>query len=219
MKELKRGVKTEDKFQRTMKNVLKYIVLHRETSILIGIGIIGALVGMGYFLSTGEVIKPEAELMQTQAISFISMGRFQEAENLFTELSEKHSNTRPGKVALYYLGVINYHTQRFPEALDYFDKFLRKEGKDYILTPSARFGAGYAAEGLKDYERALRYYEEIVKDRNSPFYFLGMLALGRIKGILGRYEEAIQTLQKLLKANPPYEIASEAKFYLGYFNR
>uniref|UniRef100_A0A7C4XDW4 Tetratricopeptide repeat protein n=1 Tax=candidate division WOR-3 bacterium TaxID=2052148 RepID=A0A7C4XDW4_UNCW3 len=219
MRDLKRGIKTEDSFQRMMERIIKYIIKHRETSIWVGVGIIGVIVALVYLLSSGEAHKPEADLLSTQGISMLSMGRVKDAEDILLSLTQKYSNTRPGKIALYYLGVINYHTGRFSEALDYFDKFLSKEKNDYLLTSSAQLGAGCSAEGLKDYQRALKYYESITKSKDSPFYLLGMLALGRIKGINGDTKGAIEILNELLKKNPPPEIANEAKYYIGYFNR
>lgn len=219
MRDMKRGVKKEDTFQRTMEKVIKFVVRHRETTIWIGIGIIAVIFIIGYLLYPSEKINPEAEMLYTQAINLINIGRLQEAENFFLELTEKYGDTRPGRVAYYYLGVINYNTARFNEALDYFDKFLAREKKDFLLTPSAQYGAGCSAEGLKDYERALKYYESITKNKDTHFYFLGMLALGRINGILGNTDKARETLQKLLEMNPPQDIMNDAKFYLGFFNK
>ncbi|MEO0227157.1 MAG: tetratricopeptide repeat protein [candidate division WOR-3 bacterium] len=216
---MKRGIKSEDSFQQFVERVIKYIVRHKETSIWLGIGIIGGIVFLVYFLTNTEADSPEADLLHTQAISMLSMGRVQEAENVFRELTEKYLGTRPGKIALYYLGIINYHTGRFAEALDYFNRFLGKVSNDHLLTPSAYFGAGCAAEGLKDYERAMKYYEKIARNKDSPFYFWGMLAWGRLTGLCGNPQKAIEILEELIKQNPPYDVISDAKYYIGYFNR
>lgn len=219
MRDMKRGVKTEDEFQTLMQKVIKYIVRHRETSIWFGVAVVLGIGLLVYFLSQGEEQKPEAELLHTQAIGLISSGRFQEAENVFLQLTEKFPNTRSGKIGFYYLAVINYHKGQFDEALNYFDKFLSKEKQDYLLAPSALFGAGCAAEGLKEYTKALDYYEKITKDKDSPFYFPAMLAYGRINGILGNYSKAREILKDLLTQNPPMDILNDAKFYIGYFNK
>jgi len=219
MRDMKRGVKTEDTFQRTMEKVIKFIVQHRETAIWIGVGVILAVFAIAYFSFPKDKVNPEAEMIYTQAINFVNIGKLQDAENYFLQLTEKYGNTRPGRVAFYYLGVLSYHTNQFSEALDYFDKFLSKEKKDPLLTPSAQFGAGCSAEGLKDYERALNYYEKVAKNKDSHFYYLGMLAWARINGVLGNTEKAHEILQKLLEQNPPQDVASDAKFYIGYFNK
>ncbi len=219
MQQIKRGVKSEDEFIGTIQKLLKYIVRHRETSIWIGGGIVVGFVILIYFFSKSEPQKPEADLLQTQAIGYMTSGNIQEAENILLQLTEKYQNTRPGKIGLYYLGVLYHHTGRFAEALDYFDRFLQKEKNDYLLTSSALLGAGSAAEGMKDYEQALNYYARIIENKDSKFYLPGMLAYGRVSGIIGDTQKAKEILEKLLEQNPPTDIANDAKFYLGFFNK
>lgn len=217
MRTIKRGKKTEDEFISTVEKIMRFIVRHRETSIWIGISILVAVVVIFYFLPKGEQQNPQAELLYTQSIGLLSAGRLQEAENFLLQLTQEYQNTRPGKLAFYYLGVASYHTGRFDESLNYFDEFLNLVKNDYLLTPSARYGAGCAAEGLKDYERALGYYEKIVKDKDSPFYLQAMLAYGRVNGLLGNTEKAKKIFENLLAENPPQDIDADARFYLGYF--
>jgi len=219
MRQIKRGVRTEDEFVSTIQKIIKYIVRHRETSIWIGIGVIAAAVAITYFFSSSEQQDPKADLLNTQAIGLMSAGQFQDAENVLLDLTKKFQNTRPGKVGFYYLGVLYYHTGRFEESRNAFDKFLSLQKSDFLLVPSALIGAGNAAEGMKDYERALRYYERVIKDKNSQFYFQGMLAYGRINGIIGKIERAREVFNNIVEQNPPPDIAADAKFYLGYFNK
>ena len=80
-------------------------------------------------------------------------------------------------------------------------------------------GAGSAAEGLKDYERALKYYEELARNEKSPLYPWGMLAYGRVLGLLGNMEESKKVLEDLLAQNPPQDVVADVNFYLGYFNQ
>ncbi|MCK4250499.1 tetratricopeptide repeat protein [candidate division WOR-3 bacterium] len=218
MRQIKRGHREEDEFRKIMKKFIKYVVRHRETSILVGIVILVGISFLVFTLSKSEQQNPAADLLHTQAMGLISMGRLQEAENILLDLTTRYQNTRPGKIGIYYLGTIYYHTGRFDESLENFDKFLSLQKKDYLLVPSALFGAGCSAEGLKDYERALGYYERAIKDKKSPFYFMGMLAYGRTNGLVGNTDKAREILKDLVAQNPPSDIANDARFYIGYFN-
>jgi tetratricopeptide (TPR) repeat protein len=219
MRQIKRGHYREDEFQSTMEKVMKYAVRHKEKSILVGAGALAAIVLIILFVGRGEQSNPQADLLHTQAIGLMSAGRIQEAEGVLTDLTQKFQNTRAGKIGLYYLGVIAFHTGRFSEALDYFDKFLGETKNDYLLTPSALMGAGSAAEGLGNYEKALTYYEKLTHDKKSPMYSSGLLAYGRVKGLLGDTAKAKEILNGLLEDEPPADIAADARFYLGYFNQ
>ena len=218
MRQMKRGHQEEDEFRKLMNKFIKLIVHHRETSIIAAIVVIGIITLLLYRLSSGEQQRPEADLIHTQTIGLITMGRFQEAENLLQDLTQRFENTRPGKIGFYYLGMIYYHSARFEEALTNFEKFVKLQKNDYLLIPSALFGAGCCAEALKDYERALGYYEKIIKNKESPFYYLGMLAYGGITGLLGDKEKAREILKGLIEQNPSRDIESDARYYIGYFN-
>ncbi len=219
MRNIERGHEKEDEFRSLMQKVIKYIVRHRENAIWGGITIVAVIVGLIYISSKRVSTKPEAELMYTQAMSLVTMGRMQDGEQMFQQLSEKFPSTRPGTLALYYLGTINYYNGRHQEALTFFEKYLAKDRNDYLLQGSARYAAGCAAEGLKDLEKALGYFRRVADQKDSPFYFAGSLASGRLEGMLGNKEQARQILQALLKEeNLPQDISNDAKFYIGYFN-
>jgi len=219
MRQIKRGHYREDEFQSTMEKLMKYVVRHREKSMIIGVGALVAVILLIFFVGRGEQSNPQADLMHTQAIGLMGAGRIQEAEATLLELTQKYRNTRPGKIGLYYLGVINYHTGRFNESLQYFDKFLAAAKNDYLLAPSALMGAGSAAEGLADYERALKYYEKLTRDEKSPLQDYGVLAYGRVLGVLGETEKSKQVLEELLEKEPSSDVAADARFYLGYFSQ
>ncbi len=218
MKQMKRGHYQEDEFQNIMHRVMRLVVRHRDTSIMIGVGVVVAIALLIVFLPRREIINPEAELMLTQAISLIDVGRIDEAEGILVETAGRFANTHAGKVSKYYLGVIKHHRGSFSEAVEHFNSFLRSTKKDYLLIPSALLGAGNAAEGLKDYPNALKFYQRLIKNRKSPFYFQGLLAYGRTLGLTGEKTKAREILKELIDKEPPPEIISDARFYIGYFS-
>lgn len=219
MRNIERGHEKEDEFRSLMQKVIKWIVRHRENAIWIGITVVAAVVGLIYLSSKRDTVKPEAELMYTQAMSLVTMGRLADGEQMFQQLSEKYPSTRPGTLALYYLGTISYYNGRHEEALTFFDKYLKKDGNDHLLGGSALYAAGCAAEGVNDLEKAIGYFRRAAGRKDSPFYFAGRLQSGRIEGLLGNREQARQILQDLLKEeNLPQDISTDAKFYLGFFN-
>ena len=219
MRQIKRGHYKEDEFQSTMEKLMKYVVRHKERSMLVGAAALVVIVLIILFAGRGEQRNPQADLLHTQAIGLMAAGRIQEAEGVLTDLTQRFQNTRAGKVGLYYLGVIAYHTGRFSESLGHFDKFLGVVKNDYLLTPSALMGAGSAAEGIGEYEKAQAYYEKLTKDKKSHMYGYGVLAYARIKGLLGDTQTAREILKNLLEEEPPADIAADARFYLGYFNQ
>ena len=220
MRQMKRGHYEKDEFQVVMQNIVKFIVRHRQTSVLIAAVVVIAIGAVVYMTSTGrETANPEADLMHLQAMSLVNMGRFNEAENVLLDLTSRFANTRSGKIGIYYLGVIYYHTGRFTEAIDHFEKFLSVQKNHRLLESSAQFGAGCSAEGINDYERAQKHYQKIISDEKSPFYMIGLLSYGRVTGLTGDKEKAIQILEDLMEQDPPPDIAADAHFYIGMFSQ
>lgn len=218
MRQIKRGHYEKDEFQTIMNRVIKYIVRHRETSMFVAAVILIGIVLLVVLNPGGERQNPEADMLYTQSMGLATMGRFQEAETNLLELTSKYPDTRAGKVGYYYLGAIYYNTGRFDQAIINFEKFLDLQKKDRMLVPSALYGAACSAEGLKDYEKALSYYEKVIADEDSPFYSMAMLAYGRVTGLLGDNAKAREILNELLEQEPSQEIANDARFYIGYFN-
>jgi tetratricopeptide (TPR) repeat protein len=218
MRQIKRGHYEKDEFQTIMNKSIRYIVRHRETSMFVAVVVLIGIFLLVFMTSGRESQNPEADMLYTQSMGLATMGRFQEAEQTLLELTSKYSDTRAGKIGYYYLGAIYYNTGRFDQALVHFEKFLSLQKKDYLLVPSALYGAACSSEGLKDYEAALGYYEKVIADKESPFYAMGMLAFGRVTGLLGDKAKAREILNKLLEQEPSQEIATDARFYIGYFN-
>lgn len=219
MRQMKRGHYEEDQFQSLLHRGMKFIVRHQNIAfVVVAVVVIGG--GFLIYSSTQEEQRnPEAGMLHTQVMGLISMGRFQEAEVMLNDLTSKYKNTREGKIAVYYLGIINYHSGKFRESLDYFKEFLSLAGGDYLLAPSARYGAACSAEGLKDYEQAQTLYKKITTNKDSPFYFPAFLAYARVTGLLGDKEQAQEMLEELLEKKPPTDIAMDAQFYIGFFSK
>jgi tetratricopeptide (TPR) repeat protein len=218
MRQIKRGHYEKDEFQSVMNKVIRYIVRHRETSMFVAAVVLIGIFLIVFLTSGREKSTPEADMLYTQSMGLATMGRFQEAEKTLLELTSNYSDTRAGRIGYYYLGAIYYNTGRFDQALSHFEKFLGLQRKDYLLVPSALYGAACSAEGMKDYATALGYYEKVIADKESPFYSMGMLAYGRITGLLGDKTKARKILNELLEQEPSQEIATDARFYIGFFS-
>ena len=117
MRQIKRGHREEDEFLTFMQKITKFILRYRDVSIIVGIIIVVGISVLVYTLSSGENHVPEADILNTNAMGLMSMGRLQDAENILLDLTTRFPNTRSGKVGYYYLGVLYYHTGRFDESL------------------------------------------------------------------------------------------------------
>ncbi len=120
----------------------------------------------------------------------------------FEEIIKLYSKTSSGKNALIYKGKIHLLLGEFDEAIDAYNAFLQKAGKEQLFQVFAFEGLGYAYEGKKDYERAIKVYKEIVK-LGERYQWVGVhLNLARCYEKLGKKDEAIENYKAFLKILP-----------------
>lgn len=213
----KRSDLKHDVFIETIGKITKVVLKQKEKAMWIGLAVLAGIVIIIFLSSRSQQESPEANLMYLEGIGLFSAGRFDQAENIFAEVSRKYPGSNPGKRAIYYLGDIYYLTKRYTEAIEQFERFLAKDKKDFLLVPSCLMGLGNSKEGLRDYEGALRAYEKIIqKHPKSPLYVQALLASGRTRGAMGDYEGAKKDLQAVLKNPAAGQLAEDARFYLGY---
>jgi uncharacterized membrane protein len=59
MRQIKRGHYKEDEFQSTIEKLLKYVVRHKEKSMVIGVGVLIAIILVIMFAGRGEQSNPQ----------------------------------------------------------------------------------------------------------------------------------------------------------------
>lgn len=120
----------------------------------------------------------------------------------FEEVIKTYSRTSSAKSSLIYKGGIHLRLSEFDEAINAYDAFLRKAGTERLYQLFALEGLGYAHEGKKDYEKAVKAYQEINKF-GEKYQWAGIhLSLARCYEKLGKNDEALENYKAFLKTSP-----------------
>src|SRR6185503_9343420 len=117
--------------------------------------------------------------------------------------------------ANYALAYAAFYGQKYKTAATYFQKFLDGEEKDAATVNDAitRLGDSYFV--LKNYTRALEYYNRII-DRRSQGQDYALFQRGMIEGLQGSPAGKIGTLQDVLTRFPKSDYADDASFEIAY---
>jgi len=117
--------------------------------------------------------------------------------------------------ANYALAYAAFYGQKYKTASTYFLKFLDGEQKDAATANDAitRLGDSYFV--LKNYTRALEYYNRII-DRHSQGQDYALFQRGMIEGLQGSPSGKISTLQDVLNKFPKSDYADDASFEIAY---
>jgi tetratricopeptide (TPR) repeat protein len=121
----------------------------------------------------------------------------------FEEVIKTYSRTSSGKYSLIYKGGIHLRLGEFDEAISAYDAFLKKKaGKEKLYQLFALEGLGYGHEGKKDYEKAVKAYQEIIK-LGEKYHWAGVhLNMARCYEKLGKTDEALENYRTFLKISP-----------------
>ena len=118
-------------------------------------------------------------------------------------------------VANYNLGYVYFKQEQYGDAIPSFQAFVssaKNEEPTMVADANIRLGDSYFAS--KGYDNAIANYDKAIK--------MGLLDMdytlfqkAKALGVLSRYDEEIQTLNKIIKTYPNSSIVSEAQYELG----
>lgn len=127
---------------------------------------------------------------------------YQNALDGFEELVRKYPKTSSGRISLIYKGSIHLRRSEFDEAIKAYESFLQRGGKEKLFRLLALEGLGYALQGKKDYENALKAFQEIVKLGESYHWAGAHLNIAICYEKIGKKEEALENYRAFLKVSP-----------------
>ena len=80
----------------------------------------------------------------------------------FNEVNTKFPKTQFGKLSLLYKGNIHLRLGEFEEAINAYETFLQKIGKENFYRSLTMEGLGYSYEGKKEYEKAVNAFQKVI---------------------------------------------------------
>ena len=117
--------------------------------------------------------------------------------------------------ANYALAYAAFGGEKYKKAAVYFEKFLNGDETDTATRNDAitRLGDSYFV--LKDYDKALEYYNHII-DEHDPGEDYALFQRGIIQGLQGSQDNKISTLTDVLNKFPNSDYADDASFEIAY---
>jgi tetratricopeptide (TPR) repeat protein len=207
----KKKLKQPDEFISFTEKAFLFINLHLK-KILVGGVLISVLVISFFLFKMWENRKEEAavqkfslavEVYQTVSSPYRegTPAEYKNTMEKFDEIIKTFPGTSSGKISLLYKGNLHLRIGEPDEAIKSYQAFLEKAGKERLYRLFALEGLGYAYEGKKDYERAVKTYEEIIQLGESYYWTGAHLNLARSYEKLGKKAEALENYNAFLKVS------------------
>ncbi len=176
-------------------------------ALLIGSGVIVALVGL-FWLSRIYLNKrnDEAQSQMYQAERYLEMDSLNLALNGdgnylgFLDIARDYKFTNSGNLARYSAGLCYLHLGKYEEAIEYFNKYSKK---DKVLGSLAIGAIGDAYVELGDVEKGISKYLEAADFASNSFNTpLFLMKAGEIHELNGNYAEALKLYERIKDEYP-----------------
>ena len=176
-------------------------------TLLIGLGVIVVLVGLGWL---GKIYlnkrNDEAQSQMYQAERYLEMDSLKLALNGdgnylgFLDIAKDYSLTKSGNLALYSAGMCYLHLGQYQEAIDFLNKYSKK---DKVLGSLAVGATGDAYVELGDLDKGVsKYIEAADFGKNSFNTPLFLMKAGEIYELNGKYSEALKIYERIENEYP-----------------
>ena len=171
-------------------------------TLLISLGVIVAVVGLGWL---GKIYlskrNDEAQSQMYQAERYLEMDSLKLALNGdgnylgFLDIAKSYKLTNAGNLALYNAGMCYLHLGQYQDAIDFLDKYSKK---DKVLGSLAVGATGDAYVELGDLDKGISKYIEAADFAENSFSTpLFLMKAAEIYELNGKYSEALKIYERI----------------------
>ncbi len=189
-------------------------------TLLTGLGVVVAVVGI-FWLSKLYLNKrnDEAESQMYQAERYLEMDSLNLALNGdgnylgFLDIANDYKFTNAGNLAWYSAGLCYLHLGQYEEAIEYLNKYSRK---DKVLGSLAIGATGDAYVELGDVEKGIAKYLEAAEFGENSFSTpLFLMKAGEMHELNGNYTEALPLYERIKEEYPESTEGSSIDKYIA----
>jgi TolA-binding protein len=206
----KRQIK-EDKFTIFMLTARDRL-LQNWQYIVIGVVVVALLViGIVYYTSSQRARMEEAATQFSRALMDYRNGNTQLAIMSLSQLVDEYGDEPVTEQATFMLGVINYETRNYPEAIRYYEMYLAKYHDNKLNRAAAHAGIAASLENQGKYRKAAERFAAAC-DEYPDGPLAGDYHLSAMRNFLelGEIEQAQTHLDIIKKEYEGTELANRA---------
>ena len=192
--------------EQTLTRTEQYLEENYRT-LLIGIAVIIVIVGLGWLVKLYLNKRNDEALSQMyQAERYLEKDSLKLALNGdgnylgFLDIAKGYKLTKSGNLALYSAGMCYLHLGQFQEAINYLQKYSKK---DKVLGSLAIGATGDAYVELGNLDKGLSKYIEAADFANNSFNTpLFLMKAGEIYELNGKYSDALKIYERIESEYP-----------------
>jgi len=134
----------------------------------------------------------------------------------FIDIADEYKSTKPGNIANYYAGVCYLNKGEFEDAIDYLERFKKK---DKVLSPVALGCIGDAWVELGDTEKGIEFYNRAANFTENEFYSpIYLMKAGQLFELSGDYDKALANYETIKEKYPESNEGNNIDKYIARVN-
>lgn len=188
--------------------------------LLIGLAVVVVLVGI-FWLGRMYLTKKneEAQAQMYQAQKYLELDSINLALNGdgnylgFLDIAKEYKFTKAGNLARYSAGICNLHLGNYEEAIEYLEKYSKK---DKVIGSIAIGATGDAWVELGDNEKGISKYLEAAEYADNSFNTpLFLMKAAELYELNGKYSDALKLYERIKEKYPTSTEGSSIDKYIA----
>ena len=202
----KRELQQPDEVQLFLNKVLEYVI-DNKMQLVSGIGIllfsVIVVYGLSYYKTSNEnkasilfddVKQKYVDTLKTKSVA----DAYKEVKANYTKYFAEYSSTSAGKFAQIQFANISYDSGNFDKAIEFYELAIDEFGKDHPFGNLLLSGIAYSFAGKKNYESAIKYFNELVLGTSEVMKDDALFNLGLIYEKQGEKEKSADVFKKIV---------------------
>jgi tetratricopeptide (TPR) repeat protein len=215
---LKKKLKEPDEFIGFTEKIYLFITRHLKPILTGGVLLLFFALAFIFFQRSekqNEVYADQKFSLAVQLYQSISSpyreespAEYQNALEKFDEVISRFPRTLSGKLSLFYKGNVHFRLAAYEEAIKEYQAFLQKAGKERLYRSLALESMGYTYERIKDYEKALHAFQQILEMGETFELADAYLNIGHCYEKIGKNKEALESYKAFLRISEKSSVAN-----------
>ena len=209
----KKELEQPDEFHTIGWEAMQYISEHRNKFYIAGVVALAIIIlFMGWYFYRLNYEDKAERMYSSTYYSYSLPGNssdmkdaYLKATLMYENLVKEYPNSRAATRSFYNMGNVYFNIGETEKSIEAYKTFLKRSRKNNILIALTYYGLGYCYEKNKDYDNALKSFEDSNNGiKGTQFESINYANIARIYEKMGKQKEALEFYRKAVeKTNDP----------------
>jgi len=212
----KKGLK-HDALLETAAKSTKFVEHHMNKVLIAAVALIAVVAIVTLVSRSRRATELAASAALITAGQTLSSAQIDMAAQQYQDVIDQYPGTRSAGAAVCYLGTINYHQEKYEEALQHFDEYLARYGGSGNLRLVALEGKAAILEQRRDFAAAAELYDQLASESSdvASAAARNLLNAARCYRSAGDWTAVRDTAARILDEHAGTNHDADARLYLA----